>query len=179
MRKGGAIAVSGRSPEDFKSYMDVETASGPTGDRREWRARRLKPRRATDGPAQAAAAQPPVDVARAGMVLLRGTKWAPRRLRRQSTGGNRRHGRATGRSRGDRNWRCVGHFGYGNAVHAPRSWTSSTSVDQARSPGRGTKLTNAATATLDYHDILEDDRIKVVYISTTPESTIIRSHAIA
>src|ERR1700692_4588186 len=31
-------------------------------------------------------------------------------------------------------------------------------------------LTNAATATLDYHDILKDDRIKVVYISTTPES---------
>src|SRR3979490_1641824 len=32
------------------------------------------------------------------------------------------------------------------------------------------KLTNAATATLDYHDILKNDRIKVVYISTTPES---------
>ena len=26
MRKGGAIAVSSRSPEDFKSYMDAETA---------------------------------------------------------------------------------------------------------------------------------------------------------
>src|SRR6202043_3245484 len=32
------------------------------------------------------------------------------------------------------------------------------------------KLTNAATATLDYRDILRNDRIKVVYISTTPES---------
>jgi predicted dehydrogenase len=32
------------------------------------------------------------------------------------------------------------------------------------------QLTNAATATLDYHDILKNDRIKVVYISTTPES---------
>src|ERR1700688_1105507 len=32
------------------------------------------------------------------------------------------------------------------------------------------KLTNAATATLDYRDILKNDRIKVVYISTTPES---------
>jgi predicted dehydrogenase len=32
------------------------------------------------------------------------------------------------------------------------------------------KLTNAATATLDYHDILKNDRIKLVYISTTPES---------
>src|SRR5467141_3119994 len=33
------------------------------------------------------------------------------------------------------------------------------------------KLTNAATATLDYHDILKNDRIKVVYISTTPKSS--------
>src|SRR6476661_4960231 len=32
------------------------------------------------------------------------------------------------------------------------------------------KLTNAATATLDYQDIVKNDRIKVVYISTTPES---------
>src|SRR5947209_12399908 len=32
------------------------------------------------------------------------------------------------------------------------------------------KLTNAATATSDYRDILDNDRIKVVYISTTPES---------
>ena len=32
------------------------------------------------------------------------------------------------------------------------------------------KLTNAATATSDYRDILKNDRIKVVYISTTPES---------
>ena len=32
------------------------------------------------------------------------------------------------------------------------------------------KLTNAATATLDYRDIIGNDRIKVVYISTTPES---------
>src|SRR5471032_1371245 len=31
-------------------------------------------------------------------------------------------------------------------------------------------LTNAATATLDYRDIVNNDRIKVVYISTTPES---------
>src|SRR4030081_3791489 len=31
-------------------------------------------------------------------------------------------------------------------------------------------LTNAATATLDYRDIVKNDRIKVVYISTTPES---------
>ncbi len=31
-------------------------------------------------------------------------------------------------------------------------------------------LTNAATATLDYHDIVNNDHIKVVYISTTPES---------
>src|SRR6202171_1193434 len=31
-------------------------------------------------------------------------------------------------------------------------------------------LTNAATATLDYRDIIKNDRIKVVYISTTPES---------
>src|SRR3981081_3014951 len=31
-------------------------------------------------------------------------------------------------------------------------------------------LTNAATATLDYQDIVKNDRIKVVYISTTPES---------
>jgi predicted dehydrogenase len=30
--------------------------------------------------------------------------------------------------------------------------------------------TNAASATSDYRDILSDDRIKVVYISTTPES---------
>src|SRR6266481_5412214 len=33
------------------------------------------------------------------------------------------------------------------------------------------KLTNAATAASDYRDILKNDRIKVVYISTTPEST--------
>src|SRR4030081_2988036 len=33
------------------------------------------------------------------------------------------------------------------------------------------KLPDAATATLDYHDILKNDRIKVVYISTTPESS--------
>jgi tripartite-type tricarboxylate transporter receptor subunit TctC len=26
MRKGGAIAVSSKSPEDFKAYMDAETA---------------------------------------------------------------------------------------------------------------------------------------------------------
>jgi myo-inositol 2-dehydrogenase/D-chiro-inositol 1-dehydrogenase len=32
------------------------------------------------------------------------------------------------------------------------------------------RLTNAATATLDYQDIVNNDRIKVVYISTTPES---------
>lgn len=32
-------------------------------------------------------------------------------------------------------------------------------------------LTNPATATLDYQDILNNDNIKVVYISTTPEST--------
>jgi len=32
------------------------------------------------------------------------------------------------------------------------------------------KLTNAATATSDYRDILKNDRIRVVYISTTPES---------
>src|SRR3982074_151892 len=31
-------------------------------------------------------------------------------------------------------------------------------------------LTNAATATLDYQDIIRNDRITVVYISTTPES---------
>jgi myo-inositol 2-dehydrogenase/D-chiro-inositol 1-dehydrogenase len=31
-------------------------------------------------------------------------------------------------------------------------------------------LTNAATATLDYQDIVNNDRIKVIYISTTPES---------
>jgi myo-inositol 2-dehydrogenase/D-chiro-inositol 1-dehydrogenase len=31
-------------------------------------------------------------------------------------------------------------------------------------------LTNAATATLDYRDIIKNDRIRVVYISTTPES---------
>src|ERR1700744_5846670 len=31
-------------------------------------------------------------------------------------------------------------------------------------------LTNAATATLDYNDIIKNDRIKVVYISTPPES---------
>src|SRR4051795_2066860 len=33
------------------------------------------------------------------------------------------------------------------------------------------RLTNAASATLDYRDIVNNDRIKVVYISTTPEST--------
>ena len=32
------------------------------------------------------------------------------------------------------------------------------------------RLTNAASATLDYRDIVKNDRIKVVYISTTPES---------
>lgn len=32
-------------------------------------------------------------------------------------------------------------------------------------------LTNAATATLDYRDIVENEAIRVVYISTTPEST--------
>jgi len=32
-------------------------------------------------------------------------------------------------------------------------------------------LTNPATATLDYHDIIKNDDIAVVYISTTPEST--------
>src|SRR3981081_1482627 len=32
------------------------------------------------------------------------------------------------------------------------------------------QLTNAATATSDYQDIVKNDRIKVVYISTTPES---------
>jgi predicted dehydrogenase len=32
-------------------------------------------------------------------------------------------------------------------------------------------LTNPATATLDYHDIIKNDAISVVYISTTPEST--------
>ena len=32
-------------------------------------------------------------------------------------------------------------------------------------------LTKPATATLDYQDIVRNDRIKVVYISTTPEST--------
>jgi myo-inositol 2-dehydrogenase/D-chiro-inositol 1-dehydrogenase len=32
-------------------------------------------------------------------------------------------------------------------------------------------LTNPATATLDYQDIINNDRIRVVYISTTPEST--------
>src|SRR4030081_197806 len=31
-------------------------------------------------------------------------------------------------------------------------------------------LTNAANATSDYRDIIKNDRIKVVYISTTPES---------
>ena len=33
------------------------------------------------------------------------------------------------------------------------------------------KLTNPATATLDYQDIVRNDDIKVVYISTTPEQT--------
>jgi predicted dehydrogenase len=33
------------------------------------------------------------------------------------------------------------------------------------------KLTNAATATLDYQDIVKNDDIKVVYICTTPEHT--------
>src|SRR5262245_27079362 len=33
------------------------------------------------------------------------------------------------------------------------------------------KLTNAATATLDYRDILANPKIEVVYISTTPEQT--------
>ncbi|HEY9215469.1 MAG TPA: Gfo/Idh/MocA family oxidoreductase [Ancylobacter sp.] len=33
------------------------------------------------------------------------------------------------------------------------------------------KLTNPATATLDYQDIVRNDAIKVVYISTTPEQT--------
>src|SRR3982074_859785 len=32
------------------------------------------------------------------------------------------------------------------------------------------QLTNAATATSDYRDIVGNDRIQVVYISTTPES---------
>src|SRR6266850_2329463 len=32
-------------------------------------------------------------------------------------------------------------------------------------------LTNPATATLDYQDIVKNDDISVVYISTTPEST--------
>jgi predicted dehydrogenase len=32
-------------------------------------------------------------------------------------------------------------------------------------------LTNPATATFDYHDIIKNDDISVVYISTTPEST--------
>src|SRR5262249_4474893 len=32
-------------------------------------------------------------------------------------------------------------------------------------------LTNPATATLDYQDIVKNDNIKVVYICTTPEST--------
>src|SRR5438132_2422111 len=33
------------------------------------------------------------------------------------------------------------------------------------------KLTNAASATLDYQDIVRNERITAVYISTTPEST--------
>jgi myo-inositol 2-dehydrogenase/D-chiro-inositol 1-dehydrogenase len=33
------------------------------------------------------------------------------------------------------------------------------------------KLTDAATATLDYRDIIKNPRIEVVYVSTTPEST--------
>src|SRR5436305_15156754 len=33
-------------------------------------------------------------------------------------------------------------------------------------------LTDAATATLDHRDIVGNDRIKVVYISTTPESNL-------
>src|SRR5262249_38654807 len=33
------------------------------------------------------------------------------------------------------------------------------------------RLTNAATATLDYQDIVKNPRIEVGYISTTPEST--------
>ncbi len=33
------------------------------------------------------------------------------------------------------------------------------------------RLTGAATATLDYHDIVANDAIRVVYISTTPEGT--------
>ena len=32
-------------------------------------------------------------------------------------------------------------------------------------------LTNPATATLDYQDIVDNEAIQVVYISTTPEST--------
>ena len=40
-------------------------------------------------------------------------------------------------------------------------------------------LYKPATATLDYNDIIKNPNISVVYISTTPESTIIRSAATA
>jgi Predicted dehydrogenases and related proteins len=40
-------------------------------------------------------------------------------------------------------------------------------------------LTNAATATLDYQDIVKNPAIAVVYISTTPEPTTFRSRATA
>ena len=40
-------------------------------------------------------------------------------------------------------------------------------------------LTNPATATLDYQDIIKNPNISVVYISTTPEETTTRSPATA
>ena len=43
--------------------------------------------------------------------------------------------------------------------------------DPAGSLAEVKALTNAATATLDYQDIVKNDRMKVVYISTTPEQT--------
>jgi len=50
----------------------------------------------------------------------------------------------------------------------PQQITSFVGRERALAEVR--QLTNAATATLDYRDILKNDRIKVVYISTTPES---------
>ena len=42
MRKGGAIAVSSKSPEDFKAYIDSRNREMGQGDRAERRARGLK-----------------------------------------------------------------------------------------------------------------------------------------
>ena len=58
----------------------------------------------------------------------------------------------------------------GNAVAHGAGRQAAPLRHQARPAGRGEGALQPATATLDYQDIINNDNISVVFISTTPES---------